>query len=370
MKMQKLRRIIACFVLPASLILAAVSAFAQSGRVVSEVVHGKSLENTSTKENPDRNVAVYLPPGYETSGSKRYPVLYLLHGIGDTEKTWLRAWKPGDSGYDSIPAIMDNGIRNGRFGEFIVVMPDEKTNWFGSFYVNSAVTGNWADFTAKELVAFIDGKYRTIADREHRAVAGHSMGGYGAITLGMKHAEVFGSVYGMNPAIIDWGGDLGIEQPGFITALEASSFDDLIKTRDVFVMGSVTVCQAFSPNPSNPPFFCDMPFALVEGKLEPSEPGFSKWAAHSPIRMVPKYRENLRKLKGLKFDSGYEDEFRFIPINSRLLSSALTNNGIEHTFEEYNGDHRNRLHGRRGRLYNEVLPFIWDMIGSADASNL
>lgn len=362
MKMQKLRRRIACFVVPALVIAAAAASFAQSGRVVNEVVHGKSLEGTVTKENPDRNVSVYLPPSYDGSGTRRYPVLYMLHGIGDTEKVWLRSWQPGNAGFDSIPALMDSGIKEDRFGEFIVVMPDGRTNWFGSFYVNSAATGNWEDFFSRELVGFVDEKYRTIADAGHRAIAGHSMGGYGAITLGMKHPEVFGTVYGMNPAIIDWGGDLGIEQPGFKTALQATSFDDLAKTRSVFVMGSVTVCQAFSPNPSNPPFFCDMPFALADGELVPSEPGFSKWALHSPIRMVPKYRENLGRLKGLKFDSGYEDEFRFIPVNSRELSKALTNNGIDHTLEEYNGDHRNRLWGRHGRILNDVMPFVWERI--------
>ena len=350
------------FIAAAILLASAVSAFPQSGRVVSEVVHGKSLEVTVTKENPDRNVAVYLPPSYDTSGSRRYPVLYFLHGIGDTEKVWLRSWKPGNTGFDSIPALVDSGIKENRFGEFIVVMPDGKTNWFGSFYVNSSATGNWDDFFSKELVSYIDGKYRTIADAGHRAVAGHSMGGYGAITLGMKHPDVFGTVYGMNPAVIDWGGDLGIEQPGFRIALEAGSYDDLLKTQDVYVMGSVTVCQAFSPNPSNPPFFCDMPFRIEDGRLEPSEPAFSKWAEHSPIRMVPKYRENLRKLEGVKFDSGYEDEFRFIPVNSRELSKALTNNGIDHVLEEYNGDHRNRLWGRHGRILNDVIPFVWERI--------
>jgi len=347
------------------LMIAAASSFASGqsgGKVVTEVVHGKSLENTVTKENPDRNVAVYLPPSYDVTTGRRYPVLYLLHGIGDDEKVWLRAWQPGKQGFDSIPALMDNAIAYERFGEFIVVMPDGKTNWFGSFYVDSDATGGWEQFFTKDLVEFIDGKYRTIAAPGNRAVAGHSMGGYGAITLGMKHPEVFGTVYGMNPAIIDWGGDLGIEQPGFRTALEARSYEDLLKTQDVYVMGSVTVCQAFSPNPANPPFFCDMPFRLTDGKLEPSEPGFSKWADHSPIRMVPKYRDNLRKLKGLKFDSGYEDEFRFIPINSRELSKALTNNGIDHVFEEYNGDHRNRLWGWDGRILNEVMPFVWDRI--------
>ena len=336
--------------------------FSQTGKIISETVHGKSLEKTVTNENPDRNVSVYLPPGYEKSNEKRYPVIYLLHGIGDTNQTWLRAWSKKNDGYGTIPDIMDKGISDGKFGEMIVVMPDEKTNWFGSFYVNSTATGNWEDFTSKELVEFIDKKYRTLANAENRGIAGHSMGGFGAITLAMKHPDIFSAAYGMNPAIMDWGGDLTIASPGFEKILSAKNLDELLKTGDIMTIGVVTVAQAFSPNPNKPPFYADFPFKMVEGKMIPDEPGFSKWRENSPIRMVEKYRSNLMKLRGLRFDSGYEDEFKFIPINSRRLSNELTNNGIEHIFEEYNGDHRNRLWSKKGRLYNEIFPYLWELL--------
>ncbi|HUF05593.1 MAG TPA: alpha/beta hydrolase-fold protein [Aridibacter sp.] len=339
-----------------------VSVAAAQGTVVNEVVRGKSLENTVTKENPDRNVAVYLPPSYTSSPERRYPVLYLLHGIVDTEKTWLRAWFEGNEGFDTIPSLMDKGIQGSAFGEFIVVMPDGRTNWFGSFYVNSSVTGNWDDFFSKELISFIDLKYRTIADADHRAVAGHSMGGYGALSLGMKHPEVFRTVYAMNPAVMDWGGDLTIATPSFANVLKAKTREELMSTGNLYDVGLITIAQAFSPNPEKPPFYCDLPYKLEGGRMVPNEPAFTKWAERSPIRMVREYRSNLAKLEGLKFDSGHDDEFRFIPVNSRRLSSELTNNGIEHFFEEYNGDHRNRLWGRHGRLYTEVMPFVWARI--------
>lgn len=343
-------------------VLLQASAFAQEGKLIREIVHGKSLENTVTKENPDRNVSIYLPPSYELSPKKRYPVVYLLHGITNTDQTWTRAWSDKNPGYATIKEILDKGITAGKFGEMIVVMPDQKTNWFGSFYVNSTVTGNWADFTAKELVQYMDGKYRTLPKAENRGIAGHSMGGYGAITLSMKHPEVFSVAYAMNPAIMDWGGDLTINSPSFEFLLKVKSADEIFKSGQIYYIGTITVAQAFSPNPENPPFYVDLPFKMVEGKMQPDEPAFSKWAENSPINMVRRYRDNLRKLRGLRFDSGYEDEFQFIPVNSRRLSSELTNNGIEHTFEEYNGDHRNRLWGKRGRLYTEVFPYLWDFV--------
>lgn len=337
-------------------------AFSQTGKIVREIVHGKSLENTVTKENPDRNVSIYLPPSYSTSVTKHYPVLYLLHGIADTDQTWTKAWVKDNDGYATIQDVMNKGITEGRFGEMIVVIPDEKTNWFGSFYVNSSVTGNWEDFTSKELVRYIDNKYRTIKSSKNRGIAGHSMGGYGAIILAMKHPDVFSVSYGMNSAIIDWGADLTIANPAFKFILKAKSFEEVAKTRDIYSMGIITIAQAFSPNPNNPPFFADFPFKMNDGELQPSETAFSKWRENSPIRMVAKYRSNLIKLRGLRFDSGYEDEYKFIPINSRALSRELTNNGIKHIFEEYNGDHRNRMWGQRGRLYTEVLPYFWDLL--------
>lgn len=330
----------------------------QNGRLVRETLHSRSLEKTVTGESADRNVAVYLPPSYDQKVSERYPVIYLLHGIGDTEEEWTNNWSGNKEGYGTIPDLMDKGISEGRFGEMIVVMPDERTKAFGSFYVNSIVTGNWEDFTAKDLVNYIDKKYRTIPEAKSRGIAGHSMGGYGAITLGMKHPGVFSVVYGLNPAVIGWSKDLTIENPAFRNVLTGKSVDELLQ-KGIYSVAVVTLAQALSPNPNRPPFFADFPFADAGGKLQPAEPAFSLWQENFPVNMVKKYRTNLAKLRGLRFDSGYEDEYLFIPQNCRALSAELTGNGIEHIFEEYNGDHRNRLHGRTGRIYTEVLPYFW-----------
>lgn len=330
----------------------------KTGRLIREIVHARSLENTVTKESADRNVSIYLPPSYDSTPSKRYPVVYLLHGITDTDQNWTKPWNK-DDGYATLQDLMNKGVADGKIGEMIVVMPDENTRGLGSFYVNSSVTGNWEDFTANELVVYIDTKYRTIATPECRGIGGHSMGGYGALTLSMKNPDVFSVAYGINPAIIGWAADLTGETPGLINVLKFNSFEDLLKTRDLYTIAAVTVSQAFSPNPNKPPFYADFPFALVDGKVLPSQPGHAEWEANFPVNMVKRYRANLAKLRGIRFDSGYEDEFKFIPANSRAFSAELARNGIEHIFEEYNGDHRNRMWSRTGRLYNEILPYFW-----------
>jgi enterochelin esterase-like enzyme len=354
------RRLIAaaCLVL---LLAASARARADEGRVVRETVHGPSLEHNPAGEPADRWVSVYLPPSYDKAPKKRYPVLYLLHGIGDTDEMWTDRKGP----YQNIKDLMDRGIAEGRFGEMLVVMPDERTHWFGSFYVNSAWTGDWEKFTALDLVQAIDGKYRTLARASARGVAGHSMGGYGAITLGMKRPEVFSVVYGMNPAVLGWGGDLSIENPAFAAILKMTTREQAVEG-GVYTAAIVSVAQAFSPRPDRPPFHVDFPFALADGKLQPDEPTFSKWEANMPVYMVKRYRDNLRKLRGLRFDSGWDDEYSHIVHSTRQFSRVLTSQGIDHIFEEYNGDHRNRLRGRTGRLYVAVLPYFGLLLDAAE----
>ncbi len=337
---------------------ASTASTARAGRVVMESVHGASLEQTITGEAADRSVTIYLPPGYDVS-SKRYPVVYLLHGIGGTDVEWVESKEP----WQSIQSLMDNGIAAGLLQEMIVVMPNEHTKRFGSFYTNSSVTGRWEDFTTQELVAHVDRKYRTLAAAASRGIAGHSMGGYGALKLGMKHPEVYSVVYGMNPALVGWGGDLTALNPAYLEAARATSYEQIQPPN--YAAGIVTVAQAFSPNPQRPPFYVDLPYREASGAAVPAEPAFSAWEANFLDNMVPKYTANLQRLRGLRFDSAYADEFQFIPPNSRALSLKLTTHGIDHVFEEYNGDHRNRLWGPMGRIYTEVLPYFSRLLTGA-----
>jgi S-formylglutathione hydrolase FrmB len=356
------RQLLRCVLTAILACVLASSAFAQEGRLVREKVHSPALEKNVTQEATDRAVSIYLPPSYDSSPNNRYPVVYLLHGIGDTDETWTTPWLK-DAPWQSLPDVMNRGIAERRFGEMIVVMPDARTNWGGSFYTNSSATGNWEDFIVSDLVHYIDGKYRTLARPESRGIAGHSMGGYGAIKLGMKHPEVYSVVYGINPAVLGWGQDVSSENPAFdfLLTKQPKTAEEAVKG-GFYALGIIVVAQAFSPNVNQPGTFADLPFKRVDGKIEKAEPAYTRWTENMPVYMVDKYVANLKKLRGLKFDSGYEDEFKHIPPTSRALSAALTKSGVNHVFEEYNGDHRNRMMGRTGRLANEVLPYFWMLL--------
>jgi S-formylglutathione hydrolase FrmB len=348
-----------------ALIVAAPVALSQEGKIAREIVHGTSLENNVTGEATDRNVSVYLPPSYDHALNKRYPVIYLLHGIGDTDKEFTSAWKNQTETWGTVRGLMNNGVAEGRFGEMIVVMPDQRTKMMGSFYTNSAATGNWEDFTAGDLVNFIDKKYRTLARAESRGLAGHSMGGHGAIKVGMKRPEVFSVVYAMNPAVLGWGNDISIDNPAFAAMFKMSTLDEVMRG-GIYSIGALCVAQAFSPNPQRAPFYADLPYKLVDGKLQSNEPAYSKWTRNMPLNMAAEYKANLMRLRGLRFDTGWEDEFTHIPTTTRAFARKLTELGVEHIFEEYNGDHRNRMWGRTGRLYTEVLPYFWLLLDSKD----
>ncbi|HEX8164044.1 MAG TPA: alpha/beta hydrolase-fold protein [Pyrinomonadaceae bacterium] len=339
-------------------LLSASSALAQTGRLVREVVHGASLERNATGESPDRRVSVYLPPGYDTATTKRYPVVYLLHGIGDADEEFTSPWKGNTAEWGTVQGLMDRGIGEGRFGEMIVVVPDERTKMMGSFYTNSAATGGWEDFTTKDLVGYIDRKYRTLARPEGRGLAGHSMGGYGAIKLGMKHPEVYSVVYAMNPAVLGWAKDLSPENPAFAQLVSLKTPEEAFQG-NFYLVGALCIAQAFSPNPARPPFYADLPFKLVDGKIVPDEPAHSEWEENFPLNMAARYKDNLMRLRGFRFDTGWDDEYTHIPPTARALAHKLDELKVPFTFEEYNGDHRNRMWGRNGRLYTEVLPYFW-----------
>src|SRR5215470_9057658 len=159
------------------------------GTVEKIKVHGKSLEGNLEGDSPDRDVLVYLPPSYAKGPNRRYPVMYFLHGYGvGADRYWSMM---------AVPETAEKDIASGAAREMILVHPDAFTVYNGSMYSNSLTTGDWEDYIARDLVSYIDGHYRTIADRNSRGLAGHSMGGYGTIRIGMKHPEIYSNLYAM-----------------------------------------------------------------------------------------------------------------------------------------------------------------------------
>ena len=216
------------------------ASFAQStgGTIASRMIDSKALQNPGA-ENPRRKISVYLPPQYDQSG-KRYPVIYYLHGFMGT-----------DTISPNMKAILDQGISAGKIRPYILVIANQYTLYEGSFYSNSSLTGNWDDFTANELVAFMDNNFRTIARRESRGIAGHSMGGYGAFKIGMLHPEVFSSVYALSPGLLAFVKEFGPNSPSYRELQNIKTQEEL--KRSYYPKVLIAVARAWSPNPAKPP---------------------------------------------------------------------------------------------------------------------
>lgn len=319
-----------------------LSTFAQTGKVLSFTLNSKALQNTGG-EDPNRKVSVYLPPNYDAS-TQRYPVIYYLHGFMGK-----------DNIFPQMQAILDAGISKNKIRPFIFVQADQYTLFEGSFYSNSSLTGNWDEFESKELVEYMDKNYRTLANRESRGIAGHSMGGYGAFKIGMLHPEVFSSIYALSPGLLAMVKEFGPNSTSFKDVQNVKTIDDLKKTYYPKVL--VAVGRAWSPNPEKPPFYCDFPFSYEGDKMIVNQPILEKWEANMPVYMVDKYAENLRKMTAIKLDWGRNDSPRF-PVQIGMLSQRLENLGINHFAEEYIGDHGNKIWSNDGRVLHDLLPFF------------
>ena len=152
-------------------------------------IHGAALEGNLEGDAVDRDVFVFLPPSYAKEKRRRYPVVYALHGFFIGAEQW--------SGEIHVPQTIEGAFAQGA-REMIVVLPDSKTVHNGSMYSSSVTTGDFENFIARDVVSYIDAHYRTLARRESRGLAGHSMGGYGAIRIGMKRPDVFSALYVMS----------------------------------------------------------------------------------------------------------------------------------------------------------------------------
>ncbi|MFI5230242.1 MAG: alpha/beta hydrolase [Gemmatimonadales bacterium] len=333
-----------------SVTLGAAAQRAASGRVQFDTVHARSLENDKYGDSPDREVLVYLPPSYDSSGTRRYPVLYLLHGFGASDRSWLSGYK----GFSIGPA-MDSLVAAGAVREMIVVMPSARTRLGGSFYVNSESEGDWEDFITRELVSYVDGRYRTLARPESRGLAGHSMGGYGTLAVGMRHAgDEYGALYAMSACCTHFSGEPGPDEiPAWETLLHLGSPSD-VASLSFYPQVFLALSAAISPNPNRAPLYVDFPFELKDGRLQAVPAVQDEWAEHAPYDMLPRYADRLKRLRGLAIDIGTHDQL-VAPASIAALDSALTRAGVAHTYETYEGTHTSAI-GQRMTM--RVLPFF------------
>jgi S-formylglutathione hydrolase FrmB len=311
---------------------------AKSVTVENIKVHGTSLEGNLEGDAVDRDVIVFLPPSYSKQTHRRYPVVYALHGYSIGAEQWTHEIH--------VPQTIEGAFAQGA-NEMIVVLPDSKTVHNGSMYSSSVTTGDFENFIAHDLVSYIDAHYRTIPRRASRGLVGHSMGGYGASRIGMKHADVFGSLYIMSPCCMSARPAAPANAELEKKLLAVKNADDSAKL-SFFERAQLATAAAWSPDPKNPPLYLDLP--TKDGVAQPDV--LARWTANAPLAFIDQYIDGLRRYHAISIDVGDQDGLR---IDTIKLHDILDKYGIANSFEIYHGTHTSAV---ADRFQNHVLPFF------------
>lgn len=303
-------------------------------------IHSSALADNLIDSPSERELVVVLPPSYQApaGGDKRYPVIYGLHGfwnsrIDQTLKNESEArWK-----------------KRGM-GEAILVFMDANNRYGGSFYGSSPVIGDYETYITEEIVDYIDEHYRTIQDRSSRALVGFSMGGFGAVRLGLRNHERFGVVAacsGLYDFSSDWyANSISRAIAGFNgtwTQYEKLSLNE---------QASMAIAAAASPNPDIPPFFTDRVW-YMDGRRPTQNPGtLDLHIQFDAMRAVNVYKESNPNPISIGIIHGKSDGI--VPISqAQTLHALLLENetmGITSSYAEVDDGHNFR--------HNEVLDLL------------
>jgi hypothetical protein len=321
----------------------------KKSQIVSREIQSKNFAHNKAGTLPLRKLIVYLPADIQGS-SKRYPVIYFLPSTFDSSYSSMFDQK-------GAQGLLDQAIAAGVIREFILVCVDMLTPLGSSWYVNSPVSGNWEDFMVQELVPFIDADFKTLPRRESRGIAGIRVGAHGAIRFGMRHPDVFGSVYALHPVGTGSGVQIMDTLPNWDLLANAKTVDDVKK--DGLSWLFTTIFQAHLPNPDKPPLFIDLPARKAGDRLVIDARLTERLRRNFFLEeMIPTYAENLKSLRGFKFDWARNDPIHDHVYSNQAFTHKLNEYGIVHEAEEYNGSWGDSEWGENGRIYSDLLPFF------------
>ncbi len=292
--------------------------------IVSEVLRGNPLGDPH-----ERPLWVYLPPGYADEPARRYPSVYVIQGFTGH----LAMWRNRPAFQQPFTETADAVFASGQAPPAIVVYVDAWTKYGGSQFVDSPGTGRYHSYLCDEVVPWVDERFRTIAERAHRAIMGKSSGGFGAMITPMLRPDLFG-------ALASHAGDALYEYcylPEFGAALRAlRGYDgDIWKWWDDFrervpftspadrpLITVLGVAACFSAREDGS---VELPFDPHTGVLRPEV--WQRWLALDPVRMAPGHAEALRSLRAIWIDSGTRDDY-FLDVGAAAFRDELRRIGV------------------------------------------
>ncbi|MFI7644072.1 alpha/beta hydrolase [Nonomuraea sp. NPDC049400] len=302
-----------------------------AGRLDHHVIDSALLRGNPLGDPHERPLLVYVPPGYDDEPDRRYPSIYVLLGYTGHVAMWLNR----APFRQPFPELADAVFAAGDTPPAIVVYVDAWTSLGGSQYLDSPATGQYHSYLRDEVVPWVDARYRTIADRDHRAVTGKSSGGYGAMVTAMLAPDVFG-------ALATHAGDALFEVSNrrsfpelarMLRDMYDGSYDKFLadfrsrlagtKEGDLDLLEMYAYSAAYSADPDGT---VRVPFDDT-GAVVPEV--WSRWLACDPVVMAqePRYAQALRSMRAIWVDAGNKDEY-FLDFGAVAFRRALEAAGV------------------------------------------
>jgi len=300
-----------------------------SGRLDRHVIDSELLRDNVLGDPWQRPLWVYTPPGYDPDGD-RLPAVYMIQGYTGHLSMWMNRTPYRQPFVETADAL----FASGRAPGCVVVYVDAWTAYGGSQFVDSVGTGRYHSYLCDEVVPWVDAHYRTIPDRESRAIAGKSSGGFGAMITPMLRPDRFGALAthaGDNLYELCYVNDFGPaaralrEYDGDIMAwwAEFRSRTAFTKQIDATLLGLIGVAAAFSPAADGTP---ELPFDPRTGQIRPDV--WDRWLAWDPVRMAPRYADALRSMRAIWIDAGDRDE-HFLDLGAVAFRDELGQLGVD-----------------------------------------
>jgi len=313
-----------------------------SGDVHIDFIDSPALRGNALGDPSERPLPVYTPPGYDPQGSKRYPVLYVLHGYtGDAAALVAgRAWET------NVVQWVDRCITSGAMEPALLAVVDGFTRLGGSQYMNSIHNGDYATYVVRDVVGHLDAGYRTVAREGGRAVLGKSSGGYGSLHLVMTQPGTFAAFAShsgdtnFRAACLRQFGDaqrvlerFDHDLAAFVTAFEAKPKRPFEHYSTMEMLG---YASAYSPRAAEP-FAIDLPWDARTGEVR--DDVFARWLAFDPVEMCVHKKAEFERLRLSFVDCGRRDEY-YLDLGARILVGRLRELGISVRHEEFDDDHK------------------------------
>ena len=314
------------------------------GQLHEHVIDSEALTGNPLGDPHRRPLWVYTPPSYGDDTRRRYPTIYLIQGLTGQ----LDMWRARKAFRRSVPELVDGLFAAPDQSPAVVVYVDCWTSLGGSQYLDSPATGRYLTYLCDEVIAWVDGAYRTLPDPVHRAIDGKSSGGYGAMVLPMLRPDRFG-------ALATHAGDALFEicyLPEFGDAVRAlrdrydGSYDrfwtdmrsrpGVIRPGDMELLNAWCMAACYSADADGT---IRLPFDPQSGRLLPEI--WDRWLDHDPVRMVARHAEALRGLKGIWIDAGRQDQWH-LDVGAEAFRLELAAIGVDQPivrFELFEGTH-------------------------------